>query len=66
MFRRKTSRKNTARPVLGWLRRMRGFGMIDGQGNEGVWLYVDGDDATEFTHYEASDYRLTDKTVHIQ
>lgn len=66
MFRRNSKGKSTSSPVLGWLRRMRGYGMVDAQGNDGVWFYFDEDENPEFTDYSSDGYRTLDKTIHIQ
>ena len=66
MFRRNSKEKSTSSPVLGWLRRMRGYGMVDAQGNEGVWFYFDEEQDPEFTDYSSSRYQTSDKTAQIQ
>ena len=65
MFRRNKKGKSTSSPVLGWLRRMRGYGMVDTQGNEGGWFYFD-EEEPEFTDYGRSGFRSADKGMRIQ
>ena len=58
---KKQNGKAASKGFASWLRRMRGYGVVGADGNEGTWFYFSEEDET--THYGHGAYRSEAKGV---